>query len=169
MPSSTSKRSHLSPPGNPYKSSANVRQTQDQNYYPKAARILVIHSHFHSWGGSKNHRSDKLFPNVILSPRPWCPVKCYSLISYTMEWLHLGLFVVVLCLVFCEWADDIQVMPWRDSYHLCHQTREHSKSYAGKFKARLIWEGQDQSRFFLLVQKTICPWKHHQWKWEIRN
>lgn len=116
MLSSTSKRSHLSPPGNPYKSSANVRQTQDQNYYPKAARILVIHSHFHSWGGSKNHRSDKLFPNVILSPRPWSPVKCYSLNSYTMEWLHLGLFVVVLCFVFCEWADDIQVTPWRDSY-----------------------------------------------------
>ena len=81
----------------------------------------------------------------------------------------------VFSLLFCALFSANEQMIYRScpgeipTWSLSHQTREHSKSYAGKFKARLIWEGQDQSRFFLLVQKTICPWKHHQWKWEMRN
>lgn len=70
---------YLSPPGSRYKRSANVGQTQPTMYHPRGVRILVIHSHFHSWGGSKHHGSDGSFSNVVtLSPSPWSAVKCYS-------------------------------------------------------------------------------------------
>ena len=130
---------HPSPPGCNYKSSANVRQAQDTMYHPTGVRILVIHSHFYSWGGSKNHGSDKLFSNVVtLSPIPWSAVECGPL-CICREMIAFGSFLLWWrCFVLWEWGDDIKVMPRRDSSgSLCHKKQRALQTACRKIKGQL--------------------------------
>ena len=101
---------------------------------------------------------------------------CIHFASVTQCNDHIWVFL----LLFCAWFSENEQMIRRScpgeisSWSLCHKTREtpnqrKHKSYAGKSETRLLWDRQDQDQFFLSEQKTICLWRHHQWKWEIRN
>lgn len=142
MLSSPREGSHRLPPGHSHKSSAKVRKAQ---CHPTGIRILVIHSHFCSWGGSKNHGSDKLFSNAIpLFPNPWSAVEC-STLCMCYEVIAFGSFLLWWrWFVFWEWEYHIKVMPQSESSgSLCHKNREHCKLHAERLKASLTWEGQD--------------------------